>query len=345
MNDTTGLADLTDEIRQTRETIAKADDDRRKILTDIKAEQTSLRCSLDELYKRAGRLGLGGFSEDAERKAAIGLLELKHALKIPKRDAQHPFVASEDQIAEAKTHIDAIRALMHTTDIGSLPDIQRKALSAFSFGSNGFILPPTMMKLQRKIEQLEIAAHVNDWLSSPGPTAALRGARPTSGVDQHAACAASSALGQRRTPRPFLGLLSFLFRRHAPPESIKDDAIEESVRPHNATILHLQKPCICIGVSLTIACLAASVEERDHRITLGVKMPHGRHEARVHSSVERANHLAHKRFAALIRFCRNRIPGDSPDSVFGKKIVRTAGSVSPSLKTARDNGPIVLLLR
>jgi len=144
MDDTTGLTDLTDEIRQTRETIAKADDDRRKILTDIKAEQTSLRSSLDELYKRTGRLGLGGFSEDAERKAAIGLLELKHALKIPKRDAQHPFVASEDQIAEAKTHIDAIRALMHTTDIGSLPDLQRKALSSFSFGSNGFILPPTM---------------------------------------------------------------------------------------------------------------------------------------------------------------------------------------------------------
>lgn len=27
---------------------------------------------------------------------------------------------------------------------------------------------PQKMKLQRSIEQLEIAAHVNDWLSSPG---------------------------------------------------------------------------------------------------------------------------------------------------------------------------------
>jgi len=53
-------------------------------------------------------------------------------------------VASEDAITEAKAHLDAVGALMKTTDVGRLPDFQRKALSSFSFGANGFLLPVEM---------------------------------------------------------------------------------------------------------------------------------------------------------------------------------------------------------
>ena len=93
---------------------------------------------------RVNRPGQDLIGDEANRKAAIGLLELKHALKIPKLDVQHPFSASEDQINEAMAHINAIKALMKTTDHSRLPDIQRKALSSFSFGSNGFLLPVEM---------------------------------------------------------------------------------------------------------------------------------------------------------------------------------------------------------
>lgn len=145
MNDQTGFAALLQEIKATRETIERADTDRAGVLNNIKAEQDTFRTALDDLYKRTGRLGFGSeFSAEAERKAAIGLLQLKHDLKIPKRDPQHPFVANEGDITEAKNAIDAIRALMHTTDISSLPDVYRKSLSSFSFGGSGFILPPTM---------------------------------------------------------------------------------------------------------------------------------------------------------------------------------------------------------
>jgi hypothetical protein len=34
--------------------------------------------------------------------------------------------------------------MLKTMDIQTLPDIQRKALTAFSMGANGFILPPEM---------------------------------------------------------------------------------------------------------------------------------------------------------------------------------------------------------
>lgn len=57
---------------------------------------------------------------------------------------QHPFTISEDAVSEAITHISAVKALMRTTDVGMLPPDMQKALSSFSFGSNGFILPPVM---------------------------------------------------------------------------------------------------------------------------------------------------------------------------------------------------------
>jgi HK97 family phage major capsid protein len=128
------LNDLLSEVRATRDAVASGDTERDRTLKQIKAD-------VDRLALRVNRPGHDSFGDDADRKAAIGLLKLKHDLKIPKHDAQHPFVASEDAITEAKTHIEAIKALMHSADVGRLPEAMRKALSSFSFGSNGFILP------------------------------------------------------------------------------------------------------------------------------------------------------------------------------------------------------------
>ncbi len=54
-----------------------------------------------------------------ERKSAIGLLELKHTMRVPKRDpgGQHPFGPSEQDIAEAELALKGIRHLLKTTDL------------------------------------------------------------------------------------------------------------------------------------------------------------------------------------------------------------------------------------
>ena len=77
------------------------------------------------------------------RKSALELLEQKHFNATTKRDALLPEPSfSEEQIAEAKLAIRGIKTLMHSTSIDQLPLDQRKAPSAFSFGSQGFMLAP-----------------------------------------------------------------------------------------------------------------------------------------------------------------------------------------------------------
>ena len=131
------FADFLAEIKATRDELAAGDNARDKVLRQVKAD-------VDRLALKVNRPGQESFGDDAERKAAIGLLQLKHSLKIPKRDPQHEFSASEDAISEAKAHISAIKAMMKVTDVSRLPDFQRKALSNFSFGANGFLLPVEM---------------------------------------------------------------------------------------------------------------------------------------------------------------------------------------------------------
>lgn len=129
---------LIEEIKQTREQVAAGDTARDREIAQLKRDYNALAVKVS----RPGHDT--SFSDDIERKNAIRLLALKHSLKIPKHDSQNPFVASEDAISEALVHIKAVRNLMHYTDLGHLPDNQRKALSSFSFGSNGFLLPPEM---------------------------------------------------------------------------------------------------------------------------------------------------------------------------------------------------------
>jgi hypothetical protein len=50
-----GLAELLQEIKTTRENLNRTDEQRLAVLNDIKSEQTAMRGSIDELYKRTGR--------------------------------------------------------------------------------------------------------------------------------------------------------------------------------------------------------------------------------------------------------------------------------------------------
>jgi len=173
MADQAGFAELVEEIKTTRENIAKADEERTHLLdemredikkhgqmtadteskivkmteslTKLEVKAESLEAALNEVRKRAFRPGQESeFSDEANRKAAVGLLRLKHELKIVKKDADHPFTPSEEQISEASIAVKALSALMNTPDVTNLSADYRKALSAFNFGSNGFILAPEM---------------------------------------------------------------------------------------------------------------------------------------------------------------------------------------------------------
>jgi len=182
------VAELLDEIKTTRDGIAKADADRVKLLDEMRGEMKKygqlsveteakitkmtedigglgakyqgLEESLNETRKRVLRPGQEpNISDEANRKAAIGLLKLKHDLRIVKKDPDHPFTTTEDQIAEAAMAIKATHALINTTDISLLSPEYRKSLSAFNFGSNGFILAPLMSDriLSCLVDQTDVA--------------------------------------------------------------------------------------------------------------------------------------------------------------------------------------------
>jgi len=124
------------------------------ILSEIKSATDSLEArdrrvralegTVNDLMRRMGRpSGGNGLGETDERSQAIGLLEQKHFATVTKRDALLPEPNfSEEQIAEAKLAIRGVRTLMHSTSIDQVPLDQRKALSAFSFGAQGFLLAP-----------------------------------------------------------------------------------------------------------------------------------------------------------------------------------------------------------
>jgi HK97 family phage major capsid protein len=108
----------------------------------------ALENSVNDLLLKMGRPSGGGDFDAAGRDAresAIGLLEQKHCSVATKRDVSLPEPHfSEAQIDEGKLAIAGIRSLMHSTSIDQVPLDQRKALSAFSFGSQGFLLAPEM---------------------------------------------------------------------------------------------------------------------------------------------------------------------------------------------------------
>lgn len=168
------LADFIREMKEVRTEIGKTDAARVEVIEELKravgacptktdieakldrivADQTksvekyqTLEATIDELAKTLRRPGVGGSRsdvEEAERKSAIALLETKHALTVQKRDPDHPFAPNEDQIATAIEANRAMKSLIHSTNFSQLTEVERKSLSAFNVGSNGFILSPEM---------------------------------------------------------------------------------------------------------------------------------------------------------------------------------------------------------
>jgi HK97 family phage major capsid protein len=107
---------------------------------------SNLESSLNDVMRRMGRPhGGNGFGDVDSRKSAIEMLRQKHFSSQTKIDPSLPPPDfSESQISEAQTAICAIKTLLHSTSIDMVPHEQRKALSAFSFGSQGFLMAPEM---------------------------------------------------------------------------------------------------------------------------------------------------------------------------------------------------------
>jgi hypothetical protein len=108
-----------------------------KSIADGSAATDRVQGELNNLLRSVGRPRGGGSDPGlAERKEAVGLLETKHTLAVPKRDpALHPLNPSKEDVTQAELALKGLRALMHTTNIESVPLDQRKALSAFSMGA------------------------------------------------------------------------------------------------------------------------------------------------------------------------------------------------------------------
>jgi len=168
MSDLAGLADLVKEVKTVGADIVKQDEVTKATLEELKkslgatdgrfikideavkafdAKHASLETSINDLMKKIGRPGAefnGGGDDLKLRKAAIDLLELKHEDRLKKKDLEHPFEPSEDQIKAAIAYRKALTLAINSVDHNTLPEEVRKSLTAFAFGSNGFIMPPEM---------------------------------------------------------------------------------------------------------------------------------------------------------------------------------------------------------
>lgn len=152
------LADVMKDVKAATENIDKAETNTSKSLAEIKTSTTKLETgqktleakfeaietSVNDLYKRSGRPGYEMEGDVTERKSAIEYCQTRHDLKQPAKDPEHLCNPNEDEIKTAIIAHKAVNALMNTTNIDSLIAEYRKSLSAFAFGSNGFILPPQM---------------------------------------------------------------------------------------------------------------------------------------------------------------------------------------------------------
>lgn len=150
MDDGSGYDEILKSVQEAQKAITDAETGNKKALTDLKSQTAEFgnrlegfEGSINELYKKVGRPGAEVSDNDAkERAAARELLEIKHELKIPKKDPDHPFKPTEDEIKTAMIYRKALPAMMATTDHNTLPDEFRKSLTSFAFGSNSFIMAP-----------------------------------------------------------------------------------------------------------------------------------------------------------------------------------------------------------
>jgi HK97 family phage major capsid protein len=157
----TTVSDLLRDIKNTQEQIVRADAERvrmiqekadksavDKVSADLARHVGALQAAVDSLSKKVNRPG--GSSHDSgsidQRANARELCLQKHLLRVPKIDhgGEFRFAPSEAELDEATAAIAGFKAMLKAGDISTLPEIQKKGLTAFQMGASGYILPPEL---------------------------------------------------------------------------------------------------------------------------------------------------------------------------------------------------------
>jgi len=93
--------------------------------------------------RRPSGTDFGADDGSLERKSAITMCQDRHAWRNQKIEGRFvEYAPGGSEIDEAINAQRAWKALLHHDDIQRLDDIERKSLSAFSFGSTGWVVPP-----------------------------------------------------------------------------------------------------------------------------------------------------------------------------------------------------------
>jgi HK97 family phage major capsid protein len=139
MSDYSELGALVEEIKAASETIAESDAQNARRLETIEK-------NINELYLKTQRPGWGGGHDDDvafERRSATEMCNIRCTLTVPKDDGMTTeYVPGGSEVDEAMAARRAFRQMIRHGDTSRLDNFERKSLSAFSFGNNGFLLPP-----------------------------------------------------------------------------------------------------------------------------------------------------------------------------------------------------------
>jgi HK97 family phage major capsid protein len=135
------LAELISEIKKAAEGMADGD-----VKTNARID--ALAKSLDSVLIKINRPGAfaphNDNNSDFIRKDAIGLCHTRRALTVPKDDGLNTYEPSPTEIDDAIVYRNGLRSLWRAGDPNKLDNVIRKSMSNFSFGTNQFILPPTL---------------------------------------------------------------------------------------------------------------------------------------------------------------------------------------------------------
>ena len=102
--------------------------------------------SLDGVLVKLNRPGAEGANDNIdERKEASDFCILRRNITVPKSDGSNiVYLPTPAELEEARTACRGLRNLWRLSDPNRLDQLERKSLSAFSFGTNEFLLPPTL---------------------------------------------------------------------------------------------------------------------------------------------------------------------------------------------------------
>jgi HK97 family phage major capsid protein len=145
------LVELLKEVRATRDTLGTTDERRNHRIDQFES-------AINDIMRRIGRPGIdGGPNTVDERKSACDYLQLHHALKAGPQAQPIDFGPQElDQAAIARK---AFAPYLRSGDFARMIEPEKKALSEFSMGNIGILVPP------------EISDRILSCLTDPGDLA------------------------------------------------------------------------------------------------------------------------------------------------------------------------------